>query len=559
MHPEDESEFDIRHILMALRRRAWIVVACTLLAVTVALGISVLSTPLYASTAQVRIVDPSAEAVSSSGPVRVDREREVETQVQIIKSRELREAVEDAVGAEPGAIESVSVQALGISDVIAIRVVSSSPETAQAAANAYAELYVEKRRNDVTAVFEERADRLRRGAEDIQKRISEVNIELSEGPPPLEEQQLQAERDALVVQQAEMQRQAGELEVQAATRSGNVAIVQRGQLPSAPFAPNTERTVILFGLLGLIVGIGLALLVDRLDDRVSALNHADVLGVPLLGMIPQFGRRSRLARRRDAQRELVDPSTPAAEAFRTLATSVRFSAVGRDLRIFAVTSAERGEGKSTVVANLAVALAEMGKNIIVVSADLRAPVQGQIFHLDESVNGLTSVLLGDAPLLECFRQIPLRSRRSLYVLPAGPAPQNPHELLSSDRMAEVINVLTGTGADFVIVDCPPVLPVGDTLALAHMVDGILVVASAGMTRRGAFIEAVDRLRAVDGNVIGAILNRSESESRYGSRYGEYGYPMRPPAGRAPEPSGVDEDEAVEPVDELAGPVKPVSG
>jgi capsular exopolysaccharide synthesis family protein len=215
-----------------------------------------------------------------------------------------------------------------------------------------------------------------------------------------------------------------------------------------------------------------------------------------------------------------------AEAFRTLATSVRFSAVGHDLHTVIVTSAERAEGKSTIAANLAVALAEMSQKVILVSADLRAPVQGEIFGLDESSKGLTSVLLGDAPLASCLQVVTLESGRTLYLLPSGPEPANPHVLLSSDQMVALLSSLTETGADFVLIDCPPVLAVGDTLALAHMVDGILVVASAGVTWRKAFAETLERLRKVGGVVDGVVLNRTEAESRYGNRYGEYGYGHR---------------------------------
>jgi non-specific protein-tyrosine kinase len=531
VHPEDETEFDVRRVLRALRRHSILVVALTAAAVVIALVTSLLSTTLYAATAQVRIVDPSAEAVSAGGANRVDREREVQTQVVILKSRELEDAVADRLGDAAREIAGVSVAAVGNSDVIAIRVASPSPEVAQQAANAYAELYVEKRRDDVAAVFAERAERLRKSADDLQARISEVNVALAGNPGPLEAQRLQAERDSLIVQQAEMQRQAGDLEVQAATRTGNVTIVQYADLPSAPFSPTTGRNVVIWGLLGLLVGSGAAVVLDRLDDRVPAAGHPELGGVPVIGAIPEIGSRRRAFRHRDRQREIVAAASPDAEAFRTLATSVRFSAVGNDHHVLAITSAERGEGKSTIAANLAVALAEMGMKVVLVSADLRAPVLGEIFEFDESERGLTSVLLGDAPLGQCFRPVTLSTGRSFYLLPAGPAPSNPHELLSSARMAEVVASLTGTGADFILVDCPPVLPVGDTLALAHLVDGIAVVAAVGRTRLGVLEEAVDRLRKVSGKVVGAILNRTEPASRYGEYGYGYGSGARPRAAR----------------------------
>jgi polysaccharide biosynthesis transport protein len=531
---EEESEFDLRQVFGVLRRRAWAVGLFAALGVVAAIVVSLVSAPLFASTTQVRIVDPSAEAVNAAGgPVRVDREREVDTQVQILKSAELRSAVDDVVGPREHGVDTVSVSPVGSSDVIEIRTVSRSPETARDAADAYAELFVERRRADVAGVFDQRAQQVREQASELDQSVRDIQYVLATEPDSPQTEALRAELQSIIDQQAEFRRQATAFEVEGTIRSGNVTIVQSALLPSEPFSPNLRRDLLVFGGLGLIVGVGLALLLERLDDRVKSSEHVEALGVPLIGRVPRTGDKRRV--RSAPPRAIVDPATPTAEAFRTLATSVRFSAVGSSNLVLAITSPERGEGKSTIAANLAVALAEADQRVILISADLRCPTMGEIFHVDESAKGLTTVLLGDAPLSDCFQPIRLREARSLYLLPAGPPPYNPHELLASNRMKTVLEGVANSGADYVLIDCPPVVPIGDTLALAHAVDGLAVVAAAGQTNRKALAETIERLQSVGGNVVGVILNRTEGVSRYDSTYGGYGYGTNP-AAQAPTPA-----------------------
>ena len=161
---------------------------------------------------------------------------------------------------------------------------------------------------------------------------------------------------------------------------------------------------------------------------------------------------------------------------------------------------------------------------MLVSADLRRPTLSAIFHVEDTHKGLTSVLVGDAKLTECLRPVILPSGQKLYLLPAGPLPSNPGELLGSRGMRDVIASIEKAGADYILIDSPPVLPVADALSLAQFADGVLVLTLANRTRKGHLAETLDRLRTVNADVIGIVVNGVPTRGRsHGGLYGRYGY------------------------------------
>ena len=212
---------------------------------------------------------------------------------------------------------------------------------------------------------------------------------------------------------------------------------------------------------------------------------------------------------------LADPRSPAAEAYRTLRTNLEFSSLDQPLRTLVVTSAAPEEGKSTTLANLAVAEALAGKRVILVDADLRRPSQHQWFGLKNAA-GLTTALLDEG----ARREPPLQDTRvqGLRVLTAGPLPPNPSELLASPAMAEVIARL-GQMADLVLFDAPPVVAVTDAAVLSAQVDGVLLVVQAGRTKREHIARAQTLLEKVRARVIGAVLNDVKTDTTVYRYYG----------------------------------------
>jgi len=211
-----------------------------------------------------------------------------------------------------------------------------------------------------------------------------------------------------------------------------------------------------------------------------------------------------------------DAKSPIAEAFRTLRTNMQFAKGDGELRTIMFTSAGPGEGKSAVTANTAVALAQTGKKVIIMDCDLRKPVQHKIFGLKNK--GVTNVIVEDLSPGELLKET---STEHLRVLPSGPIPPNPSELLSSRKIQEIIAYLKDQ-ADYLIVDAPPVIAVTDACVLASKVDGINLVVSAGMVRPEMAQKAKDLLLKAKGHILGVILNRVEIEKEHAYYYYYYG-------------------------------------
>jgi capsular exopolysaccharide synthesis family protein len=211
---------------------------------------------------------------------------------------------------------------------------------------------------------------------------------------------------------------------------------------------------------------------------------------------------------------LADPRSPAAEAYRTLRTNLTFAALDKPIETLVVTSAAPGEGKSTTLANLAVTMAQGERQVVLVDADLRRPSLHEVFHLSNS-RGLTTMFvepktLENPPLAETGVE-------NLLLLPSGPLPPNPADLLGSRRMEEVIAALRAR-ADVLLFDAPPVVAVTDAAVLGTKVDGVLLVVSAGRTRRDHAQRARELLERVHVRVVGAVLTNAPRDVTLGGYY-----------------------------------------
>ncbi len=221
------------------------------------------------------------------------------------------------------------------------------------------------------------------------------------------------------------------------------------------------------------------------------------------------------------------PRSIIAEAYRILRTNIQFSAIDKPLKSIVVSSPNPMEGKSVTIANLAVVMAQAGARVVIVDSDLRRPVIHKIFNLPNT-EGLTSVLLQDRPLADGYLQS--TEVENLQVLTTGPLPPNPSELLSSQKMTDLIENLKEE-ADVVLLDSPPSLPVTDAAVLSSKTDGTLLVTDAGTTRRGAARRAKEDLMRVGANILGVVLNKFSVRGASSYYYYYYYYYSRDGDGR----------------------------
>lgn len=284
-----------------------------------------------------------------------------------------------------------------------------------------------------------------------------------------------------------------------------------------PSAPRVLLNTLMAALLGLMVALGLAFVIEYLDDTVKSPDDVSATGgVPTLGVVSQM-KWDRNQSEHQRLATVVAPRSPVAEAFRTLRTNLEFASVDKALGSLLVTSALPGEGKSTVSANVAITFAQAGRRVILLDGDMRRPSLHRIFEVPNS-HGLTTLLRDDNAALSSIAHH--TEERNLRLITTGPLPPNPAELLGSNRMRELLVQLSGE-ADLIVVDSPPLHAVTDAAVLAAEVDGTLLVIHAGRTRRGAVAQAREALDKVGANILGAALNRLTERSARGYYYRYY--------------------------------------
>jgi capsular exopolysaccharide synthesis family protein len=299
-----------------------------------------------------------------------------------------------------------------------------------------------------------------------------------------------------------------------------VGIPHPATVPSAPSTPNKVLNIGLGLVVGLLIGVGVAVLREVLDNTVKGPSDFEEMGAPVLGLVP-FDKRT--PRAPIAFRS--DPHSSRSEAYRQLRTNLQFVDVDNPPRIIAVTSAVPGEGKTTTAINLAAALAEAGARVCLVEADLRRPSIAKALGLVGDV-GFTTVVIGKAPVETVLQN----AGRNLAVLTSGPIPPNPSELLITQHARQVIAELS-RNVDFTIIDTPPLLPVTDGAEVATMADATLLVHRASKTTRDQALRSIAALDKVNRHPVGVILNMiTRSAGKYSYEYAYYYEAYRPNRG-----------------------------
>lgn len=333
------------------------------------------------------------------------------------------------------------------------------------------------------------------------------------------------------------------------TRESNVRIVDRALVPGGPASPNLKQDLTGGLLMGLLAGLGLVLLLEYADRTLKTSDQVErVLGLPTLAVVPDlsdngasyggyrayygvYGQRSgkpdgggRSPRRWLERKkgdgpvriELVPHESPrlaVSEAYRSLRTALLLSSA-HELRVVAVTSAVAGEGKSATATNLAVVMAQLGRRVLLIDADLRKPRLHEVLQVSNRA-GLVSYLTGGVDLDSVVRPTQVQQ---LSVVPSGPIPPNPSELLASDRMRELVKVVRAQ-FDFVVIDTPPLLPVTDASLVGDLVDGVTLCLRAGKVTRDEARSCLDRLQLAGIRILGVVLNRhSTSQGGYAGRH-----------------------------------------
>lgn len=450
------------------------------------------------------------QAQSSNGPdysSLMASEYLTRTYAQLITSSRMLDAAYQRLGlGEEEQTSSASAQVVRDTQLVILSAEDESPQRARDVATAIAEVFVERQVADQVAQTAVPQKVLREQIVDLDQRMRETSqaIEVAKAGGDAkagELQRLQGVLSQYQVTHAELVRSESDIQLANARFANAIRVVEPAELPIVPIRPKVLQNTLLAAILGLLASLGLALLLEHLDDTVKTEEDAALaIGLPTLAAIPLF-------RNANGDWPLLSGHASArhlTETFRRLRLNCDLAWAGEPGQVIMVTSASPLEGKTTTTANLAMSFAQDNRRVVVIDADLRSPSLHDAFDLD-SREGLSS-LLADPSLTAASR---LRATRvpNLRLLPAGPTPPNSPELLGSIRFSSVISELRQE-ADVILIDTPPLLDTIDPAVVGKAVDGAIVVVAAGQTRMPALGKAMEILERGATRGLGVVLNET---------------------------------------------------
>lgn len=488
----EQTSLSVEQLLGVLRRRAPLILLCLLVAGGSAFAFAKHQTKKYTATASLVFNNQQlSQQVAGLQPVSANNQpAQQNTNLKLVQLGDMaaRTAAQLGQGLTKEKVsESLSVSAQAESNIVNVAAVASPPQLAAEIANTYTKEFVSEQQNSNHAYYA--------------SALALVNRQLAALTP-----KQRAGTAGLALQD-----RAQSLGVLAELRNGNVQIAQAAALPQNPSSPKVSRNTALGAVLGLLLGLGIAFLLERFDRRIREPKDLEsVYGLPLLGVVPESAALSGTTRR---GRGLAGP-LPAgeAEAFQLIRAHLRYFNVDRELRTLLVASAVPGDGKTTVARHLAAAAARMGSRVLLLELDLRRPTISPQLGLS-SGPGISDVLIGSLQLPEAIQTVDLdppahhASRgRSLDVLVAGAVlPPNPGELIESHAMAAVLEQ-TKSIYDLVVIDTPPLTAVSDAFPLLRKVDGVIIVGRVGRNRRDIAQRLHETLTGAGAPLLGVIAN-----------------------------------------------------
>jgi polysaccharide biosynthesis transport protein len=501
----EQANLSIEQFLGVLRRRAGWILLCFVLVAVAAYGFSKHQTKKYTATASLVFNNNQlSQQVAGLQPVGSSNQlAQQNTNLKLVQLGDMAEKTASALGqglTKEKVKEDLGVSAQGESNIVDVAATATTPALAAGIANTYAGIFVKEQQSSNHAYY---ASALKL----VNKQLAALSPKEKAGTAGLA-----------------LQDRAQSLGVLAELRNGNVEVAQAATVPTSPSSPKTSKNTILAGVLGLLLGLGVAFLLERFDRRIREPKDLEaVYSLPLLGVVPESKALSRSAGR-EGNTSVLLPAAEA-EAFHLIRAHLRYFNVDRELRTLLVASAAPGDGKTTIARHLAAAAARMGSRVLLLEADLRRPTLAQQLDVQPGP-GLADVLIGAVAVGEATQLIDLRTPsagegsrgHALEVLVAGAAlPPNPGELVESHAMESLLEQAK-SDYDLVVIDTPPLTAVSDAFPLLRKVDGVVIVGRVGRNRRDVAQRLHETLTGAGAPLLGVIANGFKSGGR-----GSYGY------------------------------------
>ena len=509
---------DLSDYWRMVRVRKWTVLICAV-AVAAILSIYVLVKPAeYTSHVTVQ-VNPLVNFVANpvSGSTATQLAPNMVNEVAVVKSLNLATTVQEALNltqTPQQLARQVSATPGRDSDVMVISATAKNPLAAAAIANAYQNAYFDERQALVAAAADPSINRYTSTLAADKKALTQAQNNLLGTVDKNKQFIYHTQILSLEAAIADTSDKLDTLNASVAA-AAPATLLQSANAPSSPNGPDIPIAIAIGLVLGAIIGAGLAIALGLRANRVGGRDELAIhLSAPVMAMIPKVDGWEKAEKAQLVTRD--DPGAPASEAYRTLATNIRFFRSQQPLRVLVVTSALPSEGKSATAANLAVILAETGLRTVLVDADLRRPRASRFVKVADHA-GLHEALEGTRDLVDVIQATEIEN---LWIVGAGTVPRDPVSLLAGPNAANVFDGLRRV-ADIVVCDAPPVLPVADASVLAEISDAVLFVHDPSISNRTTLEDAVKQLRTAGGAIIGGVYNNVSAAQRNYLGYASY--------------------------------------
>jgi capsular exopolysaccharide synthesis family protein len=507
MSANASERLDAERVLLVLRRRWWVISLFTTLVAAASFAFSTHQTKQYTATASVLFQNPQLSQEESGLQATPSSPAEdptiMATNIQLLTQKAgVAEATARIIGhglTTADVSQAISVSQQGQTSVANVSATSTEPSVAAAIANTYAGQFIAAQQAQQRASVEQALNL-------VERQIA-----------ALSKQQIAGTSGQALQDRAES------LRILANLQDGGAQVVDSAKVPTSPSSPKPLRNTALGVLLGLLLGLTAAFLLERLDRRMKTVEDLEqTYRLPLLAEVPH-------------DKSYARPPTAAGpdyrgqrEVFRLLRAYLRYFNVDREIRSLLIVSAAPGDGKTTVARNLAQAAQETGTQTLLIDADFRRPNVARFFAL-RSEPGLSEVLIGSVEPEQAVQSIPIatrvngtRTEVALDVLVAGHPPPNPAELIESHAMADTL-AWAADRYELVVIDTAPLSVVSDAIPLLRRVDGVVLVSHLGKNTRDAAAFLRDRLASVNAPLLGVVANGANPKSTggYGYGYGDY--------------------------------------
>ena len=519
---------EIRHYLNVIFKWWWLIAVAAVLAAGSAFLVSLTTPRQYQSRTTLMV----GQALQAANP----------NQSDLYLGQALAQSYTDLARREPvlrGTVNSlglnwdwvvlqnmVSSRVIAGTQLIEISILDSDPQRAQILADEIArQLILQSPAGTDTQMQADRQfistqiENLQNNISHAEDEIRQLDDEISKATSARQIQDARTRQDTLRTQVSSWQSTYAQLRISLQQGTPNYLSVVEPAVYGWPVGTSTTANVLVAAGIGAMLAVAAAFLLDYLDDTLKTPDDVrQVTDLPTLGSISRIGSENDFGK----LVTIRQPRSSTAEAFRMLRTNLQFSSIDRPVRTLMITSASPQEGKSLMSANIAIAMAQTGKRVVLVDADLRRPTQHGLFELRNTL-GLTTILLD--PMLRLDDVLQNTSVDNLRVITSGPIPPNPSEILGSKRMGTLIEALQEQ-ADIIIFDSPPIMAAADAPVLATHLDGVLLVIAYGRTRRAVARRSREALSAVGATVLGVVLNWLPNRGQgYGYYYTQEDQPL----------------------------------